>query len=125
MVYVDRHLETRYVYLGSPPKLPEDAKKIVDDVVEKFGRRPLEHLLAEVYRIIGGAELGEEVLEKATWRLKTAELLAACDDDAAREFYGRLYEAYRTQMENISTLISLHLAAVATLCAEDKKGEVG
>ena len=55
---------TLYTALYNNIKLSEEAKKIVDEVVENFGKLSLDELLKYVYSLdeVRGRDLGEEML---------------------------------------------------------------
>ena len=55
---------TLYTALYNNIKLSEEAKKIVDEVVENFGKLSLDELLKYVYSLdeVRGRDLGEEIL---------------------------------------------------------------
>jgi len=40
----------RYISLGNPRSIPDDVRRVVDEVIEKYGFEPLDKLLDEVYR---------------------------------------------------------------------------
>ncbi len=40
----------RYVSLGNPRSVPGNVRRIVDEVIEEYGFKPLDELLDEVYR---------------------------------------------------------------------------
>jgi hypothetical protein len=63
----------QYRAYEEPAKLSEDAKKIVDEVVERFGKLSLDELLNYVYSLdeVKRAEVGETVL----WALWISSLL--------------------------------------------------
>jgi len=63
VVEIDKGI-TLYTALHNNVKLSEEAKKIVDEVVERFGKLGIEELLNYVYNLdeVRGMDMGEEIL---------------------------------------------------------------
>ena len=115
LLTIDPGPEVRYKALVDEVKLPRDAIRIVDKVVEEYGFLPLEKLLEKVYSEYDIDRLGMGEKIALDWWREIFELAerSGSDEQALAELIGRLYEAYRNALEALpsDTLLLYGIAA--------------
>jgi len=118
----DAGSEVRYIALDEPPKLPDEVREVVDNVVRKYGFLPLRELLKKVYEEYGVESLGLGEKIELDWGKEIAGLaeLVSSDEDAVVVLVSRLYDEYRDALELLPrNTLALYSIAVSYLSSRD------